>query len=79
MTIPLNDIEQYLVNGWINTLALDLSRVIESGQVVTIILSDDTFTVPAQIGSANIIGSRQKQFTSPALLKVRVLQRDTDV
>ena len=74
--IPLSDIEQLLATGWINAEILDLSRLIQPGQVVTIILSDATFSVPATLpGGAETIGSKQHQFTRGGLVKVRVLER----
>ena len=76
MAIPLNDIEQFLVTGWFNTPALDLSRLIQPGQTVTVILSDSPFEVPDVLpGGANTIGSRQKSFNDLALVKVRVIER----
>ncbi len=75
MSIPLDDIERLLATGWFNVQALDLSRLIEAGQVVTIVLSDAPFEVPSQVGGANVLGSRQKQFSDIGLVKVRVLAR----
>lgn len=74
--IPLSDIEQLLAAGWINAEILDLSRIIQPGQVVTVILSDATFLVPATLpGGAETIGSKQHQFTDGGLVKMRVLER----
>lgn len=73
--IPLNDIEQLLATGWENLTVLDLSRLIQPGQTVTVILSDAPFPVPEQVGGANILGSKQKEFDGLALVKVRVLKR----
>lgn len=75
MTIPLTDIELHLTRGWFNSTELDLSRLLNSGEVITIILSDGTFDVPATIGGANVISSRQKECTDQAIVKVRLTQR----
>lgn len=77
MTIPLSELEQMLSSGWVNVRKWDLSRVIQPGQVVTLILSDATFEVPATLpGGAVVLGSRQHEFEGVGLVKVRVLQRD---
>jgi len=77
MAITLNDVEQFLVTGWFNTPALDISRLIQPGQTVTVILSDGPFQVPDVLpGGANTIGSKQRTFNSLALVKVRVLERE---
>ena len=73
--IPLADIETLLTTGWINLETLDLSRIIQPGQVVTVVLSDATFNVPDTVGSANVLGSKQHQFEDGGLVKVRVLER----
>lgn len=77
MSISLSDIEQFLVSGWLNVQHLDLSRMIEAGQTVTIILSDGPFDVPDTLpGGAQTVGSKQHTFAGVALLKLRVLTRN---
>ena len=76
MSIPLDAIEQVLTRGWTNKNGFDISRVIQPGEVLTIVLSDAPFTVPDTIGSANVLGSKQHEFTGLALVKVRVTERD---
>ena len=74
--IPLSDIELFLAQGWTNVELLDLSRIIQPGEVVTVILSDGLFDVPATLpGGAEAIGSKQHQFTDGGLVKMRVLER----
>jgi len=73
--IPLEDVEQILTYGWINVDAIDMSRLIQPGQVVTIILSDATFTVPDTVGTANVLGSKQREFTNKGLVKIRAVER----
>lgn len=74
--IPLSDIEAALAAGWLNVNVLDLSKKVDNGTTVTVILSDDTFTVPTTIGSANVLDSKQYTFTADALLKIRALTRE---
>ena len=74
--IPLSDIELFLAQGWTNVELLDLSRIIQPGEVVTVILSDGLFDVPVILpGGAETIGSKQHQFTDGGLVKMRVLER----
>jgi hypothetical protein len=75
MSIPLTPEEQVLAVGWYNKNGVDLSRVIQPGQVVTVVLSDAPFDVPNQVAGANILGSRQHEFESLGLVKIRVLER----
>jgi len=76
MTIELNDIEKFLVAGWINTERLNLSRLIDAGTVVTVILSNGEFSVPDTMpGGAIVLDSRQHAFTDDALMKIRVVTR----
>jgi len=78
MNIPLNDVEQLLVGGWINVQDIDLSRLVLAGQTVTVILSDGPFVVPETLpGGAVTLASKQHQFSNDALLKMRVLTRGT--
>ena len=75
----LNDIETFLCSGWFNRIDLDISRLIEPGQVVTIILSDAPFTVPEDLpGGAVTLGSKQKEFGSLGFIRMRVLEREVD-
>ena len=77
--IPLSDIEQFLVSGWMNVDTLDVSRLIPAGQTVTIVISDAPFTVPDPLpGGANVIASKQYTIVGSALIKVRVITRDTE-
>lgn len=76
MPLPLSPEEQVLATGWINKNGVNLSRLIQPGEVVTIVLSDAPFIVPDQVGGANVLGSRQHEFTSIGLVKVRVLERE---
>lgn len=76
MTIPLSDIEQFLVSGWLNVDVLDLSRLIEAGRTVTIVISDGPFEIPDPLpGGANVIASKQHTFADQALIKMRALTR----
>jgi len=76
LRVPLNNVEQFLATGWTNTEALDVSRLVEAGRTVTIIVSDGPFEVPDVLpGGAQVVGSRQHTFGSQALVKVRVLTR----
>ena len=76
MTITLSDIEQFLVSGWTNTQQLDLSRLVDSGTTITVILSDGEFVVPDTMASgAVVIDSRQYTFTAAALMKIRAITR----
>lgn len=76
MTIPLSDIEQFLVSGWTNSPDLDISRLIED-KTVTIIVSDGPFVVPTSLpGGVTLIASKQHEFTGRALIKMRVITRD---
>lgn len=78
MGIPLNDIEQFLAAGWENIQAVDLSRLVQPGQTVTVIISDGPFTVPDTLpGGAQTIASKQHTFQSLALVKMRVLRRES--
>jgi hypothetical protein len=77
MDIPLSDIEQFLAQGWENISVVDLSRLVQSGQTVTIILSDGPFEVPQTLpGGAQTVASKQHTFQSLALVKMRVLRRE---
>lgn len=74
--IPLTDIEQFMMSGWMNTTALDLSRLTDPGTTVTLILSDAPFVVPDPLpGGVNVIASAQKTFADQALVKVRATIR----
>lgn len=76
MPIPLSDIEQVLASGWLNVTTVDLSRLVQAGTTVTIILSDGEFVVPDPLpGGVALVASKQHTFGSDALLKMRVLTR----
>ena len=53
MIIPLSSIERILCDGWLNLHEVDLSRLVEAGQTVTIILSDGPFAVPDTLTDAS--------------------------
>lgn len=74
--IPLSEIEAFLASGWRNIDTIDLTRLVDAGTTVTIILSDGPFTVPPILpGGANTLASKQHTFDAAALLKMRVLTR----
>lgn len=74
--LPLNELEQFLTTGWVNLEVLDISRVIKPGQVVTVILSDGPFDVPAELpGGAERLASTSHGFEDGGLVRMRVLER----
>ena len=74
--IALSDLARVLASGMTNIRDDTIERVIEPGQVVTIVLSDAPFDVPSQVGDANVIGSVQHEWQHIGLAAVRWLERD---
>jgi len=73
--ITLLGAEKFLCRGWINLHKLDLSRLIESGQTLTIVLSDGAFDVQKLPGDVRVVSSVQRTFDDMGLVTMRVLIR----
>lgn len=75
--LEIPDLLRFYTTGMVNLDVLDLARIIEAGQVVTVILSDAPFEVPDTLpGGAQKIASRQHQVENIAVALVRLVERE---
>ena len=58
MAIPQSVLVQALSEKF-QTKTDDYERIVTGGQYLTVVISDGPFTVPSQVGGANILESKQ--------------------